>query len=143
MLNGVELNLARDLIHERLDGKHVRIGPESSGGRSANRHLGDEIRGHLVAFEFVKSNGIAVGRVVGGAAIFRDHQIKRLFQETCRQQIARVSIGPDLMGVRPQSQVPIQNFSTLAQARVGFDHHGRTVGLPLVFLGSGVLHSHR
>ena len=143
VLDGVNLKLGGNLIHERLDGEYIRISPQAACGRDANRHLRDEIRRHLVAFEFIKGNGIAIGRVIGWPSIFWNHQIEGFFQIPGRQQIAWVPIGSHLVGVGPQLQVPIQNLPARAETGLGFDHHCRAIRLPLVLLGAGVLQANR
>ena len=141
-LHRVLLGGLGQLVHEAFDAEHVRISPQPTLGRDAQRLIGQEMRDHLRIREHIERNAVAIP-----AALGLRNRLRRWWGEGGRdvpggQQIA-AGAGAVGVGVAPHAILPIDNPPVGIQRRLDLGDHGGRIGLPGVFLLAHPLHADR
>ena len=96
-VDGIAPRLDRQFVHERFDGKHVGMRPESAQRGHPQRLLRDEVPGDSLLRKRVKRDGVSVAAAVGLA-----HLIARRIGQRSGFLLGRQKIGSTRASGRPR-----------------------------------------
>ena len=128
----------RNLIHEGLDRKYVRVGAQTPQCGHAKRHIPYQVFRDALIGKRIQRHRIAIAATAGLWDIADRWQRQWLRNLLCGEQVARAlrSTGSDRVRAAQDVVLPINDMSLFVQPGADCCVHRGTVGLPQELVGT-------